>query len=233
MEAGRGVLSPSFCRTQNRVETIKPKRVKSSDLLAPCVNIVDGRTSERLAIGALLETSGYQVNSYPNASALLSDTSRPDGGCVLFNGNGHHSDAMAAFQAIALQRPDLPIILMCADGNIDRAVQFLKTGVYDYIEKPFDPDHLLTSIGNAIQFQQQNQAEAGDQIHALSLLKRLTPREGEILRFLMLGESTKSIARHLDISPRTIDVHRGHIMEKLEARSVTDAIRTAMTGRFQ
>ncbi|MEY4249802.1 MAG: hypothetical protein RJA87_1435 [Pseudomonadota bacterium] len=210
-----------------------PGRVKTSSELAPCVHLIDSRKSESLAISALMEAFGYQVKTYPDVSALLSDISTPVKGCALLDGNGEQSDAMEAFQAIASQRPDLPIIMMSADGNIDKAVRFLKAGAYDFIEKPFDPDHLLTSMSNAFQSQQKNQTEADYQIHALSLLKRLTPREGEILRFLMLGESTKSIARHLEISPRTIDVHRGHIMEKLEARSVTDAIRTAMVGRFQ
>ena len=210
-----------------------PSRTKSRGSQSPSVHIIDSRPSERLAISALMDACGYQVNSYPNAEALLSEISTLASGCVLLDGIGQYSDAMEAFQAIAQQRPDLPIVMMSADGNVQKAVRFLKAGVYDFIEKPFDPDHLLTAISNAVQFQKLNHTEAGDHLLALSLLKRLTPREGEILKHLMLGESTKAIARHLDISPRTIDVHRSHIMEKLEARSVTDAIRTAMVGRFR
>lgn len=210
-----------------------PRTTKAGSAAPLFVHLVDDQPSARLAIGALMEAVGYHVNTYPNAESFLSDVSAIENGCVLLDGNSQSTDPMEVFQAISLQRPDLPTIIMSSCGTIEQAVRFLKAGAYDFIEKPFDPDHLLRAITNAIQHQKLSQHETGDHLHAMALLKRLTPREAEILKLLMMGESTKAIARQLDISPRTIDVHRGHIMEKLEARSVADAVRTAMTGRFR
>lgn len=210
-----------------------PRTAKTSRTEPLFVHLVDRRPTLRLAIGALMEAAGYQVNTYANAETLLSDASAIENGCVLLDGNSQSTDPMEAFHSIAQQRPDLPIILMSSDGNIEKVVRFLKAGAYDFIEKPFDPDQLLRAIAKAIDHQERSQHETGDHLQAMALLKRLTPREAEILKLLMMGESTKAIARHLDISPRTIDVHRGHIMEKLESRSVADAVRTAMIGRFR
>jgi two-component system response regulator FixJ len=196
------------------------------------IHVVDTWPSVRQALSSLLETTGYQVATYPNSATLLQDITAIEEGCIILGGDDQALSPMQTLQTISRQRPDLPVIMLSARRDMEHTVLALKAGASDFMEKPFDPAHLLESVHQAVQRQKQSQGETTEHLRAISLLQRLTPREGEILKLIMQGESSKAIARLLNISPRTIDVHRGHIMEKLEARSVTDAVRTAMTGRF-
>ena len=199
---------------------------------APTVYVVDSSAAVRTALRAMLDSAGYRVTLFENGDAFLGSMDKLEGGCAIIDIELAPMDGFEVFRRLARNLPEVPVILTSSSGAMNQAVRALKAGAIDYIEKPFEPQHLLNSIAKAIERQQQSYGEVVERRKAVTLLQRLTPRESEILERLMLGDSTKAIARQLDISPRTVEVHRAHIVEKLEARNTADAIKTATQGRL-
>ena len=119
---------------------------------------------------------------------------------------------------------DVPVIIMTGHGDVPLAVRAMKAGAVDFIEKPFDDDAILASIEGA-----SKRKRARSPMPALvERLETLTPREREVLELLVIGHPNKVIAYRLDISPRTVEIHRAHVMEKMKAKSLPELVRMAM-----
>ena len=119
---------------------------------------------------------------------------------------------------------------MTGHGDVPMAVKAMRIGASDFVEKPFEPDQMLQAIENAIsQFQAASQSQ-NSRAEAQERLSRLTPRETDVMQQLVLGRPNKIIAHELDLSPRTVEVHRARVMEKTESKSLSDLVRLAITA---
>jgi len=124
--------------------------------------------------------------------------------------------------------PDLPIIIMTGYADVPTAVQAMKAGAFDFIEKPFDNDRLLQRVHACLQVSEQVQTEQNMQQEGEEKIRRLTQRERQVMDLLVQGHQNRVIAAKLGISPRTVEIHRARVMEKLEAHSLSDIVRLAL-----
>jgi len=124
----------------------------------------------------------------------------------------------------------LPVIIITGHGDVPLAVQAMKAGAIDFLEKPFDDDLMLASVRRAMEVGSQARSRSAESQAAKELLSSLTPRERSVLDKLVQGRSNKIVAHELGISPRTVEIHRAHIMTKMEASSLSDLVRLVLAA---
>jgi two-component system response regulator FixJ len=138
-------------------------------------------------------------------------------------------DGLELLQTLSARGPLPPVIVMTGHGDVPMAVQAMKLGARDFIEKPFDTTDLITSIRECLG-QTANSTTISPDREISQRLARLTPREREILEQLVIGRSNKTIARELAISPRTVEIHRARVMQKMRAGSLSQLVRMAFAA---
>jgi len=124
----------------------------------------------------------------------------------------------------------LPVIIITGHGDVPLAVQAMKAGAIDFLEKPFDDEMILASVRRAMEIGSRARGRAAETRAAQGLLSALTPRERGVLDMLVQGRSNKVVAHELGISPRTVEIHRAHIMNKMEASSLSDLVRLVLAA---
>lgn len=194
------------------------------------VHIVDDDDAIRRSTGFMLKTSGYRVETWTSGAAFLKEVKDVEHGCVLLDVRMPGIDGLGVQRALAERGVTMPIVIMTGHGDISIAVQAMKAGAVDLLEKPFEKAKLLGAIDDAfarIAAADSAMARAAD---AAVVLSALTPREREVLEGLAQGFPNKTIAYDLDISPRTVEVHRANLMGKLGVRSLSDALRIAFAA---
>lgn len=198
-----------------------------SDLI---VFIVDDDEFVRDSLQALLEASGYTTDLYESGVEFLSAAKRVGRGCVLLDVRMPKMDGLEVQAQLRELRPDLPVAIITGHGDIPLAVRAMKAGAVDFVEKPFAESVLLECVERALgMVARAEQADAfGDA--ARESLKKLTPREHDVLVQLVIGRPNKVIAYELGISPRTIEIHRARIMEKMGAESLSHLVRLALAA---
>jgi two-component system response regulator FixJ len=187
------------------------------------VYIVDDDEAVRDSLALLLESAGHLVESFEAAAqALVSCRSRLPA-CIVTDVRMPEMDGLEFQEKLTGAGIDVPVIVMTGHADVPLAVRAMKAGAVDFIEKPFPDDAILTSIESAM----KRQSRATDPA-LMERLESLTPREREVLELLVIGHPNKVIAHRLDISPRTVEIHRAHVMEKMKAKSLPELVRTAM-----
>ncbi|HEX6117837.1 MAG TPA: response regulator FixJ [Dongiaceae bacterium] len=187
------------------------------------IYVVDDDDAVRDSLSLLLESAGHQVESFEAAAAALdSCRSRPPA-CVITDIRMPEMDGLEFQQKLTDARIEVPVIVITGHADVPLAVRAMKAGAVDFIEKPFPDDAILASIESAVK--QRRRAADPD---LLDRLQSLTPREREVLDLLVVGHPNKVIAYRLDISPRTVEIHRAHVMEKMKAKSLPELVRTSM-----
>ena len=183
-----------------------------------CIYIVDDDIGIRESLTLLLSTEGYQCYSYPTAVAFLDDYNGDESGCMLLDVHMPELNGLELQKKLDELKSNIPIIFMSGKAGIPTAVQALKAGACDFIEKPYDIDKLFLAIEDALNLKvdDQNRLEKREQM--LNYFKRLSKREAEVFYYLFDGTMTKVIAAELDISERTVEVHRSKIKSKFEER---------------
>jgi two-component system response regulator FixJ len=194
----------------------------------PVVCVVEDDAAMRDALQLLLLSAGFDVLSYATAEEFLTDMDRSRASCLLTDVRLPGMDGIALYRHLVSLGTDPTVVMITGHGDIPMAVSALKEGVADFVEKPFDPAVLLESLRNA-----GRRATASHQRRAVvaeikGRLTDLTPRETEILAMLVDGQPNKVIAATLGISVRTTEHHRAHIMEKMQARSLSHLIRMVL-----
>lgn len=199
------------------------------------VAIVDDDDDLRDALVELIQAAGWKAESYASAEAFLEELSRRlserdtrPAGCALVDVRLPGMDGMALFRSLGDLMPGFPVIILTGHGDVPMAVEALKAGAVDFMEKPFDPDRLLDSVRQALSLDaeaRQTQAMV-DQFR--TLLDKLTPREREVMDCMVLGNSNKGIAAKLGISPRTVEIYRARVMEKMEVKTLAELIRLSL-----
>lgn len=192
--------------------------------------IVDDDSDVRDSLRALLESSGYAVRDYASAAKVLSDSKIAEGACLIADIRMPDMDGLQLQEELVRRQVGIPVIVVTGHGDVALAVRAMKAGAIDFIEKPFDGDALLESVKQAISLSRQNRSQIAQVQTAESHIAQLTTREKQVLEHLVAGRSNKIIAYELDISPRTVEIHRAHLMEKMKARSLSDVIRMALAA---
>lgn len=196
------------------------------------VLIVDDDADVRDSLRALLESSGFSVVDHDSAAAVLVDPRIGTALCLIADIRMPGMDGLQLQEELNRRKIALPVIVVTGHGDVPLAVRAMKAGAIDFLEKPFDEELLLAAVRRAKAVAEQSRAENQAGEHAARLIGELTPRERDVLKYLVAGRPNKVIAYELSISPRTVEIHRAHVMDKMQARSLSDLIRSALAAGF-
>jgi two-component system response regulator FixJ len=192
------------------------------------VHLIDDDEAVRQALAFLLATAGHAVRVYDSAEAFLSAAGEAQPGCIV-------SDVrMPGIDGLALQRRlkeigvKLPEVIMTGHGDVPLAVEAMKAGAVDFIEKPFDDEVLLSAIRVALNRQDETGRRDAELAGVRARMASLSDRERQVLEGLVAGHPNKTIAYDLGLSPRTVEVHRANLMIKMGAGSLSDLVRMAL-----
>lgn len=197
------------------------------------VFIVDDDADVRDSLRALLESAGFAVEDYDSATGFLAGMSLDDGACLVADIRMPDMDGLTLQEELVRRQANLPVIIVTGHGDVPLAVRAMKAGAIDFIEKPYDDELLLSSVRRAREQSLNRQAKSSNAKEAETRVASLTAREREVLEHLVAGQPNKVIAHELGISPRTVEIHRAHLMEKMQARSLSDLVRLALTAGVQ
>jgi two-component system response regulator FixJ len=171
--------------------------------------------------------AGFQPELFETGSDFLARHEELEPGCVLLDVRMPGVDGMDALEQLMSVGKPWPIIMMTGHGDVPLAVKAIKSGAYDFLEKPFNDQKLVALLHKAFAHLLERSAEAEKRIEAKRKIDGLTKREGDVLQGLVDGLNNKMIARRFDIGLRTIEMHRGNMMTKLDAASLSEALQTA------
>ena len=193
------------------------------------VFVIDDDAAMRDSLDFLLGSAGFAVRLFENAEAFLGALSELGAGCVLTDVRMPGTDGIELLRRLnAAPGPDkLPVIVMTGHGDIPLAVEAMKLGALDFLEKPFEDERLVAVIETALK-RNGGAESAPDQSDVRARLATLSQRELQVMKGLVHGQSNKLIAREHDISPRTVEVYRANVMTKMQAGNITDLVRLAM-----
>ena len=195
------------------------------------VHLVDDDEAIRRSVGFMLKTSGYHVRTYESGVELLKGAPNLEPGCVLLDIRMPGMDGIEVQRALRDKGVTLPVVIMTGHGDVSLAVQAMKAGAVDFIEKPFEKAVLLSAIEHGVERLRKSAANHDRADEAAVKLQGLTPREREVLDGLAKGLPNKTIAYDLGISPRTVEIHRANVMSKLGVRSLSEALRIAFAAQ--
>ncbi|MCX8568125.1 MULTISPECIES: response regulator FixJ [Hyphomicrobiales] len=191
------------------------------------VHVVDDEEPVRKSLAFLLTMSGYTVRQHESAVAFLSVAPTIRNGCLVTDLRMPDVDGIELLQRLRQLSSTIPAIVITGHGDVPLAVEAMKAGAFDFIEKPFKDDVLISAVDRAIaSIGRQAVHEDISAIRARAAL--LSDREREVFVAVVAGLPNKTIAYDLDISPRTVEVHRANVMSKMEARSLPELVRMAI-----
>lgn len=193
------------------------------------VCIIDDDEAIRESLRLLLFADGLASYTFESADAFLEDGKCLEFDCMLLDIRMPGTDGLELFQILNQQQLPYPVIFITGHGDIPLAVSAIKQGAYDFLTKPFQEGELINRIHAAIEHHKSTR----EQVHEWHLLRErvalCTPREHDVMRLLVRGLPNKGIAETLGISPRTVEIHRAHVMEKMEADSLPALVRMVAT----
>lgn len=193
------------------------------------VHIVDDDIAVRQALAFLLTTDGLAVRVHESASAFLAGVAEPTG-CIVTDVRMPEIDGIEFLRRLR-QRGDMPpVIVMTGHADVPLAVEAMKEGAIDFIEKPFDDDILLASIRSALAQADRKAGAAAETRAVRARLAALSERERQVLEGLVEGKANKVIGLDLGISPRTVEIYRAHVMSKMQAGSLSELVRMALVS---
>ena len=194
----------------------------------PIVHIVEDDAAVRESVAFLLSTAGFAVRAYESAETILDRADALEPGCIVTD---IRMPGMSGLNLIAeLRRRGLhrQIIVITGHGDVPLAVEAMKAGARDFIEKPFDDETLLTAVRAAHQRDSEDGQRAAARAAAAHRIAALSGREREVLDGLVAGMANKVIAQNLGISPRTVEIYRANVMAKMAAASLSDLVRMTL-----
>lgn len=192
------------------------------------VYVIDDDEAMRDSLHFLLDSCGYQVKLFDTATSFLEALPKLKFGCVVSDVRMPGIDGIELLKRMKAANSMFPILIMTGHGDVPLAVEAMKLGAVDFLEKPFEDDRLTAMIETAIRQVEpavKNEAVAHDIARRIATL---SPRERQVMNGLIAGLSNKLIAREYDISPRTIEVYRANVMTKMQAGSLSELVRLAM-----
>ena len=188
----------------------------------PTVFVVDDDQAMRGSLQWLLESLKLNVETYASAKDFLSVYDPVHPGCLLLDVRMPDVSGLQLQEILATRKIRIPVILITGHADISMAVRAMKAGAFDFIEKPFNDQILLERIQQGLAVDARQRCEAVEREKIIERIGLLTPREGEVLDSVVSGKSNKQIAVELDISIKTVEVHRARVMEKMSVNSVAE-----------
>lgn len=191
------------------------------------IYVVDDDQDVRDSLKVLLEFADYNVRIFESAVKFLAADLHGIAGCLIVDIRMPDMDGLELQDELLKREIDLPVIVITGHGDVPLAVRAMRAGAVDFLEKPFREEALLEAIQRAFRHTPRRNAAKADEVRAR--LEALTEREREVLNLVVEGQTNKEVARVLDISPRTVDIHRAHVMEKMHAKTLADLVRMALS----
>jgi two-component system, LuxR family, response regulator FixJ len=192
------------------------------------VHIIDDDDDARESLAFLLSTADIEVHVYESAVAFLKALPQVNTGCVITDVRMPDMDGMELLRHLNENGAALPVIVMTGHGDVPLAVEAMKLGAIDFLEKPFDDDALLTAVRMALSKNREDSEQDLRRTEVKERLAGLSPREHQVLDGLIAGHPNKTIAFDLGISARTVEVYRANVMTKMHARSLSELVRMAL-----
>ena len=191
------------------------------------VYLVDDDEAIRHSASFMLRHAGFAVKTFPDGLAFLDEVSEAHDGCILLDVRMPGMDGLTVQNALNQRGINMPVIILTGHGDVPVAVEAMKGGAIEFLEKPYEKQALVNAIKNAFTLLDNQLVDDRRSKEARARLAELTPRERQVLEHLVNGLTNKGVAQALSISPRTVEIHRAHMMEKLQADSLSSALRLA------
>jgi two-component system, LuxR family, response regulator FixJ len=192
------------------------------------VHVIDDDEAVRQSLAFLLGTAGLAARTYDSATAFLDVASEAAAGCVITDVRMPGISGIELLRRLRKLKLTVPVIVITGHGDVPLAVEAMKIGAADFLEKPFDDDALLASVRSALDTLHRDRKREAELSEIETRLAGLSSREREVLEGLVAGQANKQIAHALGISPRTIEIYRANLMTKMQAASLSDLVRMAM-----
>lgn len=193
------------------------------------VCVIDDDAGVALSLRALLESVGLDVYTYSSPTEFLANAKPEQMGCIVLDVRMPGMSGIDLYELLNARGLDIPVIFITGHGDVRTAVRAIKAGAIDFLEKPFRDQELLDCIQKALARDMEVRGNEDEVAIARERVKSLTTREKEVLNLVVDGQSSKVIARTLNISPKTVEFHRARLLEKMQARSVLDLVRIILT----
>jgi len=194
------------------------------------VHVVDDDADARDSLAFLLETADFRVRTYASALAFLSELSDAEPGCVITDVRMPGMTGQELVRRLKAEGSALPVVMITGHGDIPMAVEAMRDGVVDFIEKPFSEARILAALERALAAAPQP-AVSDDQAQVLARMETLSERERQVLDGVVAGHPNKIIARDLGISPRTVEIYRAKLMSKMHADNLAALVRMTLSVR--
>lgn len=191
----------------------------------PTVFIVDDIESNRALLEDLMESVDIPYETYASARAFLDGFSGAQTGCLLLDIRMPDMSGLELQKELNTRGITLPVIFVTAHGDVPVTIQAMKEGAFDFVQKPFNNQAVLDQVYRALEESIRRKESADSRAKVLQRIGVLTPRETDVMHQVVQGEPNKRIAYNLDISERTVEIHRARMMEKMEAGSLADLVR--------
>ncbi len=191
-------------------------------------HVIDDDEAVRHSIEFLLRSANIEVKVYESAVAFLAALPAISSGCVVTDVRMPEMSGIDLLRKLKELQVSLPVIVITGHGDVPLAVEAMKAGAADFLEKPFDDDAILSAIRSALAANRSDGKKSTERAEISERLKSLSQREHQVLECLVAGQPNKIIAHNLGISPRTVEIYRANVMTKMQAKSLSELVRMAL-----
>jgi two-component system response regulator FixJ len=192
------------------------------------VYIVDDDDAVRNSLRLLFKTVGIEAIGFESGDSFLHDYDRDWQGCIVLDIRMPGTSGLEVQKILEERSNTLPIIFITGHGDVPMAVEAMQLGAFDFVQKPFRDQELMDRVAQALAANEESQQETLQKRHVADCYATLTPRETEVMECVVKGQANKVIAMDLEVSQRTVEIHRARVMEKMRARSLAELVRMSL-----